>query len=53
MTTTRRPPPDDPEAIRRGALSCLDGRIAFVLAAIFVYSVLRFAHVSPFLYFQF
>jgi D-alanyl-lipoteichoic acid acyltransferase DltB (MBOAT superfamily) len=39
--------------IYRGALSRLDARIALVLAGMFVYSVLRLTHVSPFLYFQF
>ncbi len=35
------------------ALSCLNTRIAFVVSFMFILSVLRLSHVSPFLYFQF
>ncbi len=37
----------------RGALRCLNNRVAAVLALMFVFSVLKLTHVSPFLYFQF
>lgn len=37
----------------RGIIQRLDGKIAFLLAFLFVLSVLRLAHISPFLYFQF
>ncbi|RDI48129.1 MBOAT family O-acyltransferase [Aquicella lusitana] len=37
----------------RGALQRLDARAAFVLAFLFVLSVLGLSHISPFLYFQF
>lgn len=36
-----------------GALLKLNGRVAFVLALMFVLSILKLSHVSPFLYFQF
>jgi len=37
----------------RGALRRLNTRVAFVLGFMFMLSVLRLSHVSPFLYFQF
>lgn len=37
----------------RGALNKLDSRVAMVLGLMFILSVLRLSHVSPFLYFQF
>jgi hypothetical protein len=37
----------------RGIIRRLDGKVAFILSFLFVLSVLRLAHVSPFLYFQF
>jgi alginate O-acetyltransferase complex protein AlgI len=36
-----------------GALRRLDWRVAFVVAGMFLLSVLRLSHVSPFLYYQF
>jgi hypothetical protein len=36
-----------------GVLARLDGRVAFVIAGMFLLSVLRLSHVSPFLYYQF
>lgn len=39
---------DHPEAIQR-----LDGKVAFLLSAMFVLAVLQMSRVSPFLYFQF
>jgi alginate O-acetyltransferase complex protein AlgI len=36
-----------------GALARLDWRVAFVVAGMFLLSVLRLSHVSPFLYYQF
>jgi hypothetical protein len=41
------------ETLGRGALTRLDWRVAFVVAGMFVLSVLRLSHVSPFLYYQF
>jgi alginate O-acetyltransferase complex protein AlgI len=41
------------EATARGALSRLDRRVAVVVAGMFLLSVLRLSHVSPFLYYQF
>ena len=38
---------------QRGVLARLDGRVAFVIAGMFLLSVLRLSHVSPFLYYQF
>lgn len=37
----------------KGAIRQLDGRVAFVLALMFILSILQLSHVSPFLYFQF
>jgi alginate O-acetyltransferase complex protein AlgI len=37
----------------QGALGRLDWRVAFVVAGMFLLSVLRLSHVSPFLYYQF
>jgi alginate O-acetyltransferase complex protein AlgI len=42
-----------PEEDAGGGLRRLDGRVAFVVAAMFVLCVLRLSHVSPFLYYQF
>ena len=42
------PDEDAGDGLRR-----LDGRVAFVVAAMFVLCVLRLSHVSPFLYYQF
>jgi alginate O-acetyltransferase complex protein AlgI len=36
-----------------GSLNCLNGRVACILGFMFVLSILKLAHVSPFLYFQF
>ncbi len=41
------------ETTWRGVLTKLDRRVACVVAAMFVLSVLRLSHVSPFLYYQF
>jgi len=41
------------ETLGRGVLARLDGRVAFVIAGMFLLSVLRLSHVSPFLYYQF
>ena len=41
------------ETLGRGVLTRLDWRVAFVVAGMFVLSVLRLSHVSPFLYYQF
>jgi hypothetical protein len=41
------------EATPIGALARLDRRVATVVAAMFVFCVLRLTHVSPFLYYQF
>jgi D-alanyl-lipoteichoic acid acyltransferase DltB (MBOAT superfamily) len=43
--------PDD--TIGGGTLARLDRRVAFVIAGMFLLSVLRLSHVSPFLYYQF
>jgi alginate O-acetyltransferase complex protein AlgI len=37
----------------QGALDRLDWRVAFVVSGMFLLSVLRLSHVSPFLYYQF
>jgi hypothetical protein len=36
-----------------GAVAALDWRLAFMVAGMFLLSVLRLSHVSPFLYYQF
>jgi hypothetical protein len=41
------------ETLGGGVLARLDGRVAFVIAGMFLLSVLRLSHVSPFLYYQF
>ena len=41
------------ETAAGGALTRLDRRVAFVVAGMFLLSVLRLSHVSPFLYYQF
>ncbi len=41
------------QLIHWGSLNSLDWKVASVLAAMFVYSVLQLSRVSPFLYFQF
>jgi D-alanyl-lipoteichoic acid acyltransferase DltB (MBOAT superfamily) len=41
------------ETAGSGVLTQLDWRVAFVIAGMFVLSVLRLSHVSPFLYYQF
>jgi len=38
---------------KSSALANLNGKVALIVAGMFVFSVLRLSHVSPFLYFQF
>ena len=41
------------DTLGSGVLTRLDWRVAFVIAGMFLLSVLRLSHVSPFLYYQF